>query len=100
MPNTNEVENDLTAPAPPLSLKRSGVGWKARAVGQLQEPGRPDSGRAVHGEVGAGEARVDELVIAGSADERRKGLDDSEEEDADGDIHQRYGCLFVTQLAS
>ena len=31
-----------------------------RAVGQLQEPGRPDSCRVVHGEVGAGEARVDD----------------------------------------
>lgn len=71
-----------------------------RAVGQLQEPGRPDTGRAVHGEVGAGEARTDELVIAGSSDQRSKGLDDSEEEEADGDLHQRYGYLFVTQLAS
>jgi hypothetical protein len=34
-----------------------------RAVGELQEAARRDGRRAVEGEVGAGEAREDELVL-------------------------------------
>lgn len=38
-----------------------------RAVGELEEAVRRDGGRAVEGEVGAGEAREDELVLAGGS---------------------------------
>ena len=38
-----------------------------RAVGELQQAGWRDRGRAVEGDVGAGEAGVDELVGGGRA---------------------------------
>lgn len=68
-----------------------------RAVGQLKEAACCDRGRAIEGDVGTGEAREDELVIAGTDGQHKiKAMEQQDmEKKGECNLHERRGTVHL-----
>jgi hypothetical protein len=68
-----------------------------RAVGQLKEAACCDRGRAIEGDVGTGEAREDELVIAGTDGQHKiKAMEQQDmEKKGECNLHERRAEVYL-----